>query len=85
MHHPLLSEALVKFQAETMMATFPSAGPVKTTIIGKETQSKKDSAARVQDDMNYQLLDRMTEYRPEHERMLWGLGLSGNAFKKVYF
>ena len=84
-HHPLLSEALVKFQAETMMATFPSAGPVKTTIIGKETQSKKDSAARVQDDMNYQLLDRMTEYRPEHERMLWGLGLSGNAFKKVYF
>ena len=84
-HHPLLSEALVKFQAETMMATFPSAGPVKTTIIGKETQSKKDSAARVQDDMNYQLLDVMTEYRPEHERMLWGLGLSGNAFKKVYF
>ena len=84
-HHPLLSEALVKFQAETMMATFPSAGPVKTRIIGKETQSKKDAAQRVQEDMNYQLLDVMTEYRPEHERMLWGLGLSGNAFKKVYF
>ena len=84
-HHPLLSEALVKFQAETMMATFPSMGPVKTKIIGKETSSKKEAAVRVQDDMNHQLLDVMTEYRPEHERMLWGLGLSGNAFKKVYF
>jgi hypothetical protein len=84
-HHPLLSEALVKFQAETMMATFPSMGPVKTKIIGKETSGKKEAAARVQEDMNHQLLDVMTEYRPEHERMLWGLGLSGNAFKKVYF
>jgi hypothetical protein len=84
-YHPLLSEALVKFQAETMMATFPAAGPVKTQIIGKETPQKKASAVRVQDDMNYQLTDVMTEFRPEHERMLWGLGLSGNAFKKVYF
>ena len=84
-YHPLLSEALVKFQAETMMETFPAAGPVKTLIIGKETQEKKDAALRVSDDMNYQLTDRMVEYRPEHERMLWGLGLSGNAFKKVYY
>ena len=84
-YHPLLSEALVKFQAETMMETFPAKGPVKTQIIGKETPEKKDAALRVQDDMNYQLTDVMTEYRPEHERMLWGLGLSGNAFKKVYF
>jgi hypothetical protein len=84
-YHPLLSEALVKFQAETIMETFPAAGPVKTQIIGKETQEKKDAAIRVQDDMNYQLTDVMTEYRPEHERMIWGLGLSGNAFKKVYF
>jgi hypothetical protein len=84
-YHPLLSEALVKFQAETMMATFPAAGPVKTQIIGKETPDKKAAAVRVQDDMNYQLTDVMKEYRPEHERMLWGLGLSGNAFKKVYF
>ena len=84
-YHPLLSEALVKFQAETMMSMFPAAGPVKTQIIGKETQDKKDAAQRVQDDMNYQLTDVMQEYRPEHERMLWGLGLSGNAFKKVYF
>lgn len=84
-YHPLLSEALVKFQSETMMSTFPAAGPVKTQIIGKETPEKKDSARRVQQDMNYQLTDVMKEFRPEHERMLWGLGLSGNAFKKVYF
>ena len=84
-YHPLMSEALVRFQAETIMETFPSAGPVKTQIIGKETPETKESAQRVQDDMNYQLTDVMTEYRPEHERMLWGLGLSGNAFKKVYF
>jgi len=84
-YHPMLSEALVKFQSETMMATFPSAGPVKTQIIGKETPAKKESAKRVQEDMNYQLTDVMKEYRPEHERMLWGLGLAGNAFKKVYF
>jgi hypothetical protein len=84
-YHPLLSEALVKFQAETMMSMFPAAGPVKTVIIGKETPQKKDSAERVQDDMNYQLTEAMPEFRPEHERMLWGLGLAGNAFKKVYF
>lgn len=84
-YHPLLSEALVKFQAETIMETFPSAGPVKTTIVGKETPEKKDAAERVANDMNYQLTDVMQEFRPEHERMLWGLGLSGNAFKKVYY
>ena len=84
-YHPMLSEALVKFQSETMMSTFPAAGPVKTQIVGKETPAKKQSATRVQDDMNYQLTTVMKEYRPEHERMLWGLGLSGNAFKKVYF
>ena len=84
-YHPLLSEALVKFQAETMMETFPAAGPVKTQIIGKETKENKAAAVRVQEDMNYQLTEKMPEYRPEHERMLWGLGLSGNAFKKVYY
>ena len=84
-YHPLLTEALVKFQSETMMSTFPAAGPVKTQIIGKETPDKKQSAQRVQEDMNYQLTDIMQEYRPEHERMLWGLGLAGNAFKKVYY
>ena len=84
-YHPLMTEALVKFQAETMMETFPAAGPVKTQIIGKQTPEKEESAKRVQEDMNYQLTDMMPEYRPEHERMLWGLGLAGNAFKKVYF
>lgn len=84
-YHPLLSEAIVKFQSETMMATCPASGPVRTQIIGKETPDKKAAAQRVEEDMNYQLTDVMTEYRPEHERMLWGLGLSGNAFKKVYF
>ncbi len=84
-YHPLLSEALVKFQSETMLSTFPAAGPVKTQIIGKETPEKKDAAQRVQADMNYQLMDVMKEYRPEHERMLWGLGLAGNAFKKIYY
>ena len=84
-YHPLLSEALVKFQAETIMETFPASGPVKTKIIGKETPEKRDAAERVRDDMNYQLTEVMKEYRPEHERMLWGLGLAGNAFKKVYF
>ena len=83
--HPLLSEALVKFQAETIMETFPPSGPVKTTIIGKETPEKKQASVNVAADMNFQLTEVMTEYRPEHERMLWGLGLSGNAFKKVYY
>jgi hypothetical protein len=83
--HPLLSEALVKFQSETIMETFPASGPVKTKIIGKETTEKKEAAERVQADMNYRLTEEMPEYRPEHERMLWGLGLSGNAFKKVYY
>jgi hypothetical protein len=84
-YHPLMTEALVKFQAETMMETFPAAGPVKTTVVGKQTPEKEAAAHRVQEDMNYQLTDMMPEYRPEHERMLWGLGLAGNAFKKVYY
>lgn len=84
-YHPLLAEALVKFQAETIMETLPASGPVKTQIIGKETTEKKDAAERVQDDMNYRITTVMSEYRSEHERMIWGLGLSGNAFKKVYF
>jgi hypothetical protein len=84
-YHPLLSEALVKFQAETMMSIFPASGPVKTLVIGKETPEKKDAAERVREDMNYQLTEMMPEYRPETERMLWGLGLAGNAFKKVYY
>ena len=83
--HPLLTETLVKFQADTIMETFPAAGPVKTQIIGKQSREKDEAAERVRDDMNYQLTEKMPEYRPEHERLLWGLGLCGNAFKKVYY
>jgi hypothetical protein len=84
-YHPLLSESVVKFQAETIMEIFPASGPVRTEIIGKETPQKKEAAARVEADMNYRLTDEMTEYRPETERLLWGLGIAGNAFRKVYF
>jgi len=83
--HPLLMESAVKFQSETIMETFPAMGPVKTTIIGKETKEKKEAAVRVADDMNYELTEVMVEYRPEHERLLISMCLSGNAFKKIYF
>jgi hypothetical protein len=83
--HPMLTESVVRFQAEGITETFPASGPVKTTIIGKETPEKKESAQRVQADMNYQLTEVMTEYRPEHEKMLWNLPITGSAFKKVYF
>jgi hypothetical protein len=81
----VLAEAVIRFQAEAMSETFPAAGPVRTKIIGEVTREKEDSAMRVQVDMNYELTDVMTEYRPEHERMLYTLGLAGSAFKKVYF
>jgi len=84
-YHPLLSEALVRFQSDAIMSTFPAAGPVKTQIIGKETPETKDASMRVAADMNYRLTVKNKEYRPEHERMLWGLGLAGNAFKKIYY
>jgi len=84
-YHPLLSEALVKFQSETIMETMPPGGPVKTKVIGKETPENLKAAANVTENMNHWITDKMPEYRGEHERMLWGLGLSGNAFKKVYF
>ena len=83
-YHPLLSEALVKFQAEMIIETMPPKGPAKMEIIGKETPEKMEAAQRVEEDMNHQIMDVMVEYRAEHERMLWGLGLAGNAFKKVY-
>lgn len=83
--HPLLMESAVKFQSETIMETFPAMGPVRTKIIGKETPEKVAAAARVQEDMNYQLTEVMQEYRPEHERLLMSLCLSGNAFKKIYY
>mgnify|MGYP003131151662 FL=1 len=81
----VLAEAAIRFQAETMSETFPAAGPVKTKILGEETKEKEEAAARVKADMNYELTERMIEYRPEHERLLYSLGLSGSAFKKVYY
>jgi hypothetical protein len=83
--HPMITEAVVRFQSETITETFPAQGPVRTKIVGKETPEKKDAAARVQDDMNYQLTEVMQEFRPEHERMLWSLPATGSAFKKVYY
>jgi hypothetical protein len=83
--HPLLMESAIKFQSETIMETFPAGGPVRTRIIGRETPEKLAAAKRVEEDMNYQLTEVMQEYRPEHERMLLAVALSGNAFKKIYF
>jgi len=83
--HPMLTEAVVRFQSEAMMETFPAMGPVKTQIVGETDLLKEESAARVREDMNYQLTEVMSEYRPEHEKMLWSLPLAGSAFKKVYY
>ena len=81
----ILTEAAIRFQSETILETFPAAGPVKTEIIGAIDKLKEDAAERVRADMNYQLTEEMPEYRPEHERLLYSLGLSGAAFKKIYF
>ena len=83
--HPMLTESVVRFQSEAMMETFPAMGPVKTQIVGAIDLLREEAAARVREDMNYQLTDVMTEYRPEHEKLLWSLPLAGSAFKKVYF
>lgn len=83
--HPMITEAVVRFQSETITETFPAQGPVRTKIIGKETPQKQEAAVRVQTDMNHELTDVMREFRPEHERMLWSLPATGSAFKKVYF
>ena len=81
----LLTEAAIRFQAEMITETFPAAGPVKTQVVGAVDKLKEEAAERVKNDMNYQLTEVMVEYRPEHERMLYSLGLSGAAFKKVYY
>jgi hypothetical protein len=82
--HPMITEAVVRFQSETIMETFPAAGPAKTKIIGKQTKEKDAAAERVSDDLNWQLTENMSEFRPEHERMLFSLPAAGSAFKKVY-
>jgi hypothetical protein len=83
--HPMITEAVVRFQSETITETFPAKGPVRTKIVGKETPEKKAAASRVEEDMNFQLTENMHEFRPEHERMLWSLPATGSAFKKVYY
>lgn len=83
--HPMLTESVVRFQSESIMETFPAAGPVKTQIIGKDDPATQEASMRVRDDMNYQLTNVMQEYRPEHEKLLWNLPIAGSAFKKVYF
>jgi len=84
-YSPLLTEAAIRFQSEMITETFPAQGPVKTQIVGEVTPQNEEAAERVRDDMNYRLTDEMIEYRPEHERMLYSLGLAGAAFKKIYY
>jgi hypothetical protein len=83
--HPMITEAVVRFQAEMVTETFPAGGPVRTKILGKETPEKKEAAQRVEEDMNHQLVDVMTEFRPDHERAMWHLPMVGCVFKKVYY
>ena len=83
--HPMLTESVVRFQSEAMMETFPAMGPVKTQIVGAIDKYREEAATRVREDMNYQLTETMSEYRPEHEKLLWALPLAGSAFKKVYY
>jgi len=83
-YSPLLTEAAIRFQSEMITETFPAQGPVKTQIIGAIDRLKEEAAERVRDDMNYMLTEKMIDYRSEHERMLYSLGLSGAAFKKIY-
>jgi hypothetical protein len=84
-YHPMITEAVIRFQSETITETFPAKGPAKTKIVGDETPNKKEAAVRVEEDMNFYLTDKMVEFRPEHERMLFSLPAAGSAFKKIYF
>ena len=82
--HPLLTESVVRFQAQAIQELFPAAGPVKTAVIGAMTEEKQKQAGRVKDYLNYLLTERMIEYRSETEKMLFSLPLAGSAFRKVY-
>ena len=83
--HPVLTEAVVRFQAQAMSELFPASGPVRTKVMGKKDQEKLDQAQRVETEMNYLLTEEMSEYRDETEQMLFRLPLAGSAFKKVYY
>jgi len=83
--HPMLSEAVVRFQSQTIQEIMPAKGPVKTQCWGLQTQERMDQAKRVQEYMNYQLIEVMTEYRSETEKLLFSLPLAGSAFRKIYY
>ena len=83
--HPLLTESVVRFQAQAIQEIFPAAGPVKTAVVGALTEEKQQQAGRVKDYLNYLLTEKMIEYRGETEKMLFSLPLAGSAFRKVYF
>ena len=83
--HPMLSEAVIRFQSQSIAEMFPAQGPVRTKIVGKLTDEKTKQAGRVQDYLNYLLTHEMSEYRTETEKMLFSLPLAGSAFRKVYY
>ena len=84
-HHPLMSEAATQFQARAIGEMFPAGGPVKTQIVGKQSDKKLEQAQRVQDFMNYQVTNQITDYFNELDQLLYYLALAGSAFKKIYF
>jgi hypothetical protein len=83
--HPMLSEAVIRFQSQSIAEMFPAQGPVRTKIVGKITEDKTKQAGRVQDYLNFLLTYQMSEYRTETEKMLFSLPLAGSAFRKVYY
>ena len=83
--HPVLAEAVTQFQAGAYKELLPAEGPVRTQIIGRPDQAKEAQAQRVKDYMNYELMDKMEEYEPEFDQMLFHLPLAGSTFKKVYY
>ena len=83
--HPMLSEAVIRFQSQSISEMFPAQGPVRTKIVGKLTDEKEKQAQRVEDYLNYMLTHEMSEYRTETEKMLFSLPLAGSAFRKVYY
>ena len=83
--HPVLTEAVIRFQAQSIQEIFPAAGPVKTSVVGQITDEKSQQAERVRDYLNYLITEKMTEYRSETEKMLFSLPLAGSAFRKVYY
>lgn len=84
LYHTMVAEAIVRFQSNAIMEIFPASGPAKTVIIGKITEEVEKQSRRVQDEFNYQLTEKIDDYRAETEKLLWGLGASGSAFRKIY-